>query len=172
MVFCIQNAVSRTLDPVNTIQVACLQLAFPQAEPLDARVERVSAELRAGPAADVYVLPELWDVGYFAFSSYADAARPLLDGPLAALAGAMAGRAAVVVAGSVLERNGTDLHNTVAVLGPDGPPGAYRKIHLFRYGSSEGDLLSPGRDIVVVETAAGRLGLATCYDLRFPAQFA
>ena len=43
----------------------------------------------------------------------------------------------------------------------------YRKIHLFGFGEGEPKLLTAG-DAVVVHDG---LGLATCYDLRFPEQF-
>ncbi|MGK0441923.1 MAG: nitrilase [Pseudohongiellaceae bacterium] len=54
----------------------------------------------------------------------------------------------------------------------------YNKIHLFdadvsdkkgRY--SESDTFLPGDEVVVVDTPFGRLGLAICYDLRFPEFF-
>ena len=54
----------------------------------------------------------------------------------------------------------------------DGTPRAiYRKIHLFGYESEERKLLETGREIVIAQTGAGRIGMATCYDLRFPEQF-
>lgn len=54
----------------------------------------------------------------------------------------------------------------------------YDKIHLFdvritesneRY--NESSTIEPGNGIVVVETPFGKLGLAICYDLRFPGLF-
>ncbi|QEP44262.1 carbon-nitrogen hydrolase family protein [Ectothiorhodospiraceae bacterium BW-2] len=54
----------------------------------------------------------------------------------------------------------------------------YDKIHLFdihlpetgeRYNESEA--IEPGERIVVVDTPFGRLGIAVCYDLRFPGLF-
>jgi predicted amidohydrolase len=54
----------------------------------------------------------------------------------------------------------------------------YDKIHLFdvaieqsgeKYNESE--TIEPGDDIVVSQTPLGRLGLAVCYDLRFPELF-
>jgi predicted amidohydrolase len=49
----------------------------------------------------------------------------------------------------------------------------YDKIHLFgfemgRESYSEPRTIEPGRDIVVVDSPFGRLGLSICYDLRFP----
>lgn len=54
----------------------------------------------------------------------------------------------------------------------------YDKIHLFdvkitesdeRYNESES--IEPGSKVVVVDTPFGKLGLAVCYDLRFPGLF-
>ena len=54
----------------------------------------------------------------------------------------------------------------------------YDKIHLFdaqvddAHGSyRESDTFEPGDDIVTIDTPAGKLGLAICYDLRFPELF-
>lgn len=54
----------------------------------------------------------------------------------------------------------------------------YDKIHLFdaAVGDSHGiyresDEIEHGDDIAVVDTPAGRMGLAVCYDLRFPELF-
>ncbi len=54
----------------------------------------------------------------------------------------------------------------------------YDKIHLFdamvedAHGQyRESDTFEPGDQVVTVDTRAGRLGLAICYDLRFPELF-
>jgi predicted amidohydrolase len=56
--------------------------------------------------------------------------------------------------------------------------GRYDKIHLFdvelldsgeRYNESE--TIEAGEELTVVDTPIGRLGLAVCYDLRFPEMF-
>lgn len=54
----------------------------------------------------------------------------------------------------------------------------YDKVHLFDvevaddYGSyRESDTVDPGDQLVVVDTPCGKLGLAICYDLRFPELF-
>jgi len=49
----------------------------------------------------------------------------------------------------------------------------YDKIHLFGFSMgkeqySEDRTIEPGRDVKVVDTPFGRLGLSICYDLRFP----
>ena len=54
----------------------------------------------------------------------------------------------------------------------------YDKIHMFdvtieasNESYTESETLTPGNKIVVVDTPFGRLGLAVCYDLRFPELF-
>lgn len=54
----------------------------------------------------------------------------------------------------------------------------YDKRHLFDVTLSpteiyrESDTTEPGKDVVVIDTPIGKLGLAVCYDLRFPEHFA
>ena len=52
----------------------------------------------------------------------------------------------------------------------------YRKIHRFGFAGGEPATIEPGEDVVTVQVpvAGGEpvtVGLATCYDLRFPEQF-
>ena len=48
---------------------------------------------------------------------------------------------------------------------------SYQKMHLFGFGSDETKVLSPGTEVVTAATDFGRVGLACCYDLRFPELF-
>jgi predicted amidohydrolase len=154
------------------LAIAGLQLAYPAGETRAARVKRVAALVADAPPADLLVLPELWDVAYFAFDEYERAAAPLDDGPVRVLAAVAARRRCTVVTGSVLERAGDQLFNTTAVVGPDGDLlGTYRKSHLLGYASREMALVSPGAGPEAVATAVGVIGLATCFDLRFPEHF-
>ncbi|MGO2311809.1 nitrilase-related carbon-nitrogen hydrolase [Brachybacterium tyrofermentans] len=88
----------------------------------------------------------------------------------------------VVVAGSFTPADGDRVHNTVIARGPadeNGPadePGGvraeYRKIHLFdAYGARESETAAPGDELVLIDLGGARLGIATCYDVRFPEQF-
>ena len=85
--------------------------------------------------------------------------------------------------GSLHERlcgdNEGKIANTQVLLSPAGDVAAvYRKAHLFDVdvpgGRSyrESALTAPGTEHVVCDTPVGRVGLTTCYDLRFPAQYA
>jgi len=79
--------------------------------------------------------------------------------------------------GSILEKvSGQDkLFNTCTFFNPDGEMiGKYRKIHLFdvevKGGPSfkESRTKESGKEIVVLNTDIGKIGLSICYDMRFP----
>ncbi|MFC3258708.1 nitrilase-related carbon-nitrogen hydrolase, partial [Streptomyces xanthochromogenes] len=76
-------------------------------------------------------------------------------------------------AGSVPER-GADgvLYNTSLVFSPDGELAhSYRKIHRFGFDKGEAVLMGAGSQLVTAALPELTLGLATCYDLRFPELF-
>ncbi|MCM3886489.1 carbon-nitrogen family hydrolase [Frankia sp. R82] len=156
-------------DPV---RVVCLQLDCPDEESADERVRRVLASLRR-VEADLVVLPELWATGFFHFTDYEAQAEPLTGPTLTALRDVARERGFHLVAGSLVERaDDGALHNTAVLIGPGGDIlHSYRKIHLFGHDGAETRLLTPGTDVRAVSTELGRIGLATCYDLRFPELF-
>ncbi len=81
--------------------------------------------------------------------------------------------------GSIGERAADGrLCNTTLVFDPDGREiGRYRKIHLFDIttpdgtGYRESATFAPGREVVACEIDGMRVGLAICYDIRFPELF-
>jgi predicted amidohydrolase len=161
------------------MRVAVVQVAYGDDEPVEARVERVADLVRAQQGHDLVVLPELWSAGGFAYRDWDARAQPV-DGPVGTAMAAAARDAGVFLhAGSIVERpadgetgpEGRGLWNTSLVYGPDGSLVAtYRKIHRFGFGAGEPRLMDAGEDIVLVDLpgGAGRAGLSTCYDLRFP----
>ena len=154
------------------MKLAAIQLSISDADsPSDrlAMVDRaVATEAESG--AGVVLLPEMWLPGYFGFDCYDGVAEDLDGGPTATRLAALARQNSVYLcAGSLVERRGDKMFNTTLLFDPEGARvGAYRKIHLFGYGSREQDLLTPGQDVVTVDLAGCRVGLSTCYDLRFP----
>ncbi|GAA5079763.1 putative amidohydrolase [Thermocatellispora tengchongensis] len=102
----------------------------------------------------------------------ADLAEPL-DGPfVSGLAAAAREHGVAVIAGVFEPGDSADgrVYNTAVALDERGAlAAAYRKIHLFdSFGARESDLVVPGGEPVVVELAGLRIGLITCYDVRFP----
>lgn len=98
----------------------------------------------------------------------AEVAEPL-DGPWASRVREIALEAGVVVAvGMFTPAEGGRVHNTLLVTGP-GVEASYDKIHLFdAFGYVESDTVAAGDDPLVVDVAGVRVGLTTCYDVRFP----
>jgi predicted amidohydrolase len=133
----------------------------------------------AADGAELVVLPEKFNV-LGTHEHYAEGAETL-DGPTVGWARATAAELGIdLVAGSIVERReGREkLSNTCVHVGPDGDiRGVYRKIHMFdvvvgdvEYRESESE--EPGGDIVLSELGDGEhVGLAVCYDLRFPELF-
>lgn len=146
-----------------------IQLAYGDAEPITDRTARVADLVRAQRGADLVVLPELWPQGGFSYDRWDDEAQPLDGSVVTSLRGAARDVGATVHLGSLVERDDAGrLFNTSVLVGPDGELLAtYRKIHLFGFGEGEPILMTPGEDVVVHDG----LGLATCYDLRFPEMF-
>jgi predicted amidohydrolase len=161
-------------DAGRPIPVALIQLEIREDEEPAARVARaigLVAEAAAG-GARLVVLPELWATGFFAFDRWEAAAEPV-DGPTAtALARAARDAGVWLVGGSLLERDEEGIHNAILAWSPAGERVAlYRKIHLFSYRSREAELLAPGREPVVFDLEGTAVGLAVCFDLRFPELF-
>lgn len=151
------------------VRVHVVQLGYGDDEPLEARVDRVVALVRAQSDADLVLLPELWPQGGFAYSTWADEAQPIDGAIVTAMRDAAKQLGALLHMGSLVERDEAGrLFNTSVLIGADGELlTTYRKVHLFGFGEGEPKLMTPGDQVVVHET----LGLATCYDLRFPEQF-
>jgi len=151
------------------MRVHVVQLAYGDDESLDDRVARVSGLVRDQEGADLVVLPELWAQGGFAYDRWEDEAQPLDGAVVGALRDAARAVGALVHMGSLVERDDTGrLFNTSVLLGRDGRVlASYRKIHLFGFGEGEPKMMTPGDSLVVHDG----LGLATCYDLRFPELF-
>jgi predicted amidohydrolase len=150
------------------LRVALVQ----QASSTDPAENRAAlAGLQADPALDVdlVVLPEAFarDFGRPGEDVSADA-EPL-DGPFGEAVAKLAGDDRTVVAG-MFETSDDPArpYNTLLVRGR--AEAAYRKIHLYdSFGYRESDRLTAGPwQPAVVDVAGWKVGLMTCYDLRFP----
>lgn len=133
----------------------------------------------ADRGGELVVLPELFTVGYFAFDAWAEGAEPFHGSTLEMAAEAARTHDIAVLAGSFVEDLAQSesvpvpaeegLANTSVLLDSDGTVVTwYRKSHLFGYGSDEPALMVPGETLGVGSLGAHTIGLATCYDLRFP----
>lgn len=136
-----------------------------------ANLDQVAARVRdaAEAGADVVVFPEA------TMACFGTKLAPLaeeLDGPWArAVADLARAHNVVVVAGMFRPSEDGRVFNTLLVTGR-GQHLGYDKIHLFdAFGFAESDTVAPGAEPVMVQVDGVTLGLATCYDVRFPELF-
>lgn len=161
------------------MRVAAVQTTATPDRP--ANLERADGLVREAVAAgaDLVVLPELFSL--LGPAAVMRAGAEELDGPTLAWATSAAQRDGIwLLAGSITERAdaGERSYNTACLVDPSGAlVASYRKIHLFDNdvrGAAfrESETVAPGDALVTAAvTIVGTpitLGLATCYDLRFP----
>ncbi|VTT85413.1 Aliphatic amidase AmiE [Halorubrum sp. DM2] len=143
---------------------------------VEANVDRIRDRAAdVGPAVDLVVFPEYALTGFAADERLREAALRRQEARARLETVAEAAEAAVIA--GYAEREEKTVYNATAyVPAPDraasdarGAFAVYRKRHLW---DEENQWVEPGRDRVVVETAAGSTGLLTCYDLNFVAESA
>lgn len=151
---------------------------WPVVDDLAVNLDEAETFLRwsAERGADLCVLPEMFQTPY-ELEVMKSRAEPLA-GPSVRRIGALAGELGLwVVAGSVAEQRDGCTANTAVVFSDAGEiRGVHRKIHLFDVSLPsvqvrESSLFEPGDRPLVVDTPFCRLGVAICYDVRFPAVF-
>ncbi|WP_106398487.1 carbon-nitrogen hydrolase family protein [Actinocorallia populi] len=134
----------------------------------EANLAAVREALARAEGADLAVFPEAVMVRFG--NDPREAAEPL-DGPfVTALREAAREHGTALVAG-VFETSpdGRAFNTTVVVDSSGALAGSYRKIHLFdAFAFAESRTIAPGGEPAVVEVGGVRLGLITCYDVRFP----
>lgn len=154
------------------MNVACIQLEYHDRQTREYMMDHVAKLLDGCAGSDLVLLPELWPTGFMNYDRYYPESEPL-DGPTASLLAEKAVRLkAWIHGGSFVEKRDGKYYNTSVLFDRQGDLVAvYRKIHLYTYQCREPELLTPGNELAVAETEFGKIGLATCYDLRFPELF-
>ena len=133
------------------------------------KVENFIAE-NASKKLDLVVLPEFFATGF----DYARDCEPENGGKIIEFISELAKKYNTnIIAGTVLRRKSDGLYNTSFALNRKGEVIAeYDKIHLFDYfGGSEGSVTKAGNKVVTVEFDFAKVGMAICFDIRFPLHF-
>jgi predicted amidohydrolase len=148
------------------------------------RAEKYISEA-AGNGAQVVCLPEIWICPYDVklFGSYAEPE----NGPSVSFMRDTARKHGIyLIGGSIPELAGPDedkkggsrVYNTSFVFSPSGEMIAkHRKVHLFDVDIENGirfkesEFFSAGSGPTLFDTEFGKMGLAICFDLRFPEMF-
>ncbi|WP_436502053.1 carbon-nitrogen hydrolase family protein [Actinokineospora sp. HUAS TT18] len=134
-----------------------------------ANLDLIRAGVAAADGASVVLFPEATMCRFGV--PLGPVAEPL-DGPWAAAVREIADAAGVViVAGMFTPAEDGRVRNTLLVTGR-GHHFGYDKIHLFdAFGFKESKTVAPGDKPMVFEVDGVTLGVATCYDVRFPELF-
>lgn len=155
------------------MRVGLAQVATPRDAAAAVRVATDAVEACADDGAHLVVLPEYASAFDPRGTGPGDAQE--LDGPfLTGLRRVARDRSVDVLAGVTLTLPGEQrASNAVVHVRADGTLGGdYRKVHLFdAFGQRESDRLAPGDPAappLVVDVGGLRLGVLTCFDLRFP----
>jgi omega-amidase len=151
-----------------TLKVAAIQFNIILGD-IDQNLSAVEAALRrvATQGVRLAVLPEMWSSGY----DYKRLEKHAAETPrILERLSRLTAEHQMVVVGSLPEAAGGKIYNTAYVVDCGVVLGSYRKLHMFSM-MGEDRFLSPGDKTLVVSTSAGRLGIAICYDLRFPEIF-
>jgi predicted amidohydrolase len=155
------------------VKIAVVQTASTQdkASNRDLVTQSVAEVAREKP--DLVVLPEAMMADFATEGGSVGELAEALDGEFVSTLRKTAIEHGTAIVAGMFERSCDEArpYNTLLAVGADGELlGAYRKIHLYdAFGYRESDQLTAG-DVapVVVEVAGRKLGLMTCYDLRFP----
>ena len=138
-----------------------------------ATAEKFVKEAAAG-GADVISLPEMWNCPYSNdyFREYAEPA----DGPAVKFMSELAKELGIyLIGGSIPEIEDDKVYNISFCFDKSGNMiGRHRKVHLFDIDVKggirfmESETLTAGEDMTVIDTEYGKIGVAICYDVRFP----
>lgn len=138
----------------------------------NATIEKAIGRIYKAKNADLIILPELWNIGFMSFDRYVPEAEDKEGPTLSTLKEAAKELKVYLHTGSFVEKEAGKYYNSSYLLSPEGEILAnYRKLHLFGYNSKEAQILTRGEEVIVTDTPLGKLGMATCYDLRFPELF-
>lgn len=131
----------------------------------------------ADKGADIVVLPEMFNCPYDIknFREYAEKEFCYGD-TLKMLSSVSREKKILLIGGSIPELDRKEnVYNTSFVFNKDGNlVGKHRKMHLFdidikgEMTFKESKVLTPGNKITIIDTKWGKIGIAICYDIRFP----
>ena len=161
---------------MTSVRVAAVQLdSRPDRDGnLEVATRLIAAAVRDG--AVFVALPEMFNL--LGDRATLRAGAEPLDGPTQTWAAERAQEHGIhLLAGSMIEAAGEHRHNTSCLYAPDGARVAeYRKVHLFDVSVpgaefAESATVSPGDEVAVAPVPPLSVGLAICYDLRFPEEF-
>ncbi|QNM94757.1 carbon-nitrogen hydrolase family protein [Chitinimonas koreensis] len=162
------------------LRIAAVQMASGPSVAANLAEAEVLIKMAAKQGARLVALPE-----YFAIMGLKDVDKVAVreregEGPIQTFLSRLAAKLGIWIIGGSVPLWCDDpakVKNSTLVFDDQGRLAArYDKIHLFGFEMNgekyrEENTIEAGRDIVVFDSPFGRVGLAICYDLRFPEMF-
>jgi len=152
------------------MRISLVQMKVVDGAP-EANLAQAEALIRSQPGAELYLLPELWAVGY-AREAWQDYVRHH-HGTVLARMTALGEELNASIGGSYIARHEEgDLANRFLLLTPAKGTAvlAYDKVHLFAPLDEDKHLVA-GHERVSGQLGEWRVHLSICYDLRFPEMY-
>jgi predicted amidohydrolase len=137
-----------------------------------ANLEKMTSMIeKAGSrGSNLIVLPEMWLLG-FDYEAMEETPASDIEDTLNLLGDLAYKFKSFIVSGTLAEVSEGRHYNTSYLIDPSGKvAGKYRKVHLFSE-IGEKDFFTPGTEIAHFETHVAKIGIAICYDIRFPELF-
>ena len=150
------------------MKISIVQMDIAQGKTVE-NANKVAAMVRKAveEKPDVILLPEMWNTSY-SFVNLGEIADPGGRATEALLAPIARASGVNIVAGSVANKSGSKVFNTLFVFDRGGRRIAeYSKVHLFRL-MDEHQHLSGGDSLCRFELDGIPCGAVICYDIRFP----
>jgi predicted amidohydrolase len=175
----LDNTQTRIAAQLNAFKVAAIQMASgPKVEGNLSEARRLIAKA-AEQGARLVVLPEFFCIMGMTEQDKVKVCEQPGQGQIQSFMSEMARKHKIWLLGSLpLAASTPDkVRNSLLVFDETGAQVArYDKIHLFNLtlgneSYNEEQTIEPGDKVVVVDSPFGRIGLAVCYDLRFPELF-
>ncbi len=175
----LDNTQTRIAAQQNAYKVAAIQMASgPKVEGNLNEARRLIAKA-AEQGAKLVVLPEFYAIMGMTEQDKVAVREEAGRGAIQSFMSEMAKKHRIWLMGSLpLVANAPDkVRNSLLVYDESGAQvGRYDKIHLFNLtlgneSYNEAQTIEAGDKVVVVDSPFGRIGLAVCYDLRFPELF-
>lgn len=175
----LDNTQSRIAAQQSAFKVAAIQMASgPNVEGNLNEARRLIANA-VEQGAKLVVLPEFFAIMGMNEQDKVKVREQPGQGPIQSFLGEMARKHKIWLMGSLpMAASVPDkVRNSLLVFDETGAQVArYDKIHLFNLSLgnesyNEAQTIEPGNRVVVVDSPFGRIGLAVCYDLRFPELF-
>lgn len=141
---------------------------------IDANMEKISfyTSKARQQGFDLVVFPEMVDTGYnmdviIQHASFWDEKNT--KNPFSLIKKAGKDNKIHIIC-NISERENDKIYNTTLAVNPAGEViGKYRKNHLADYPPlNEGSCITPGKKLKIIKINNMKIGLLTCYDLRFP----